>query len=262
MRVPGIRAAGVRWRLSSRTSAVAAALMAAGCAGSVGPPVYASASAVALTAGPSRSMVYLARTESGVIAIDLGWWGAERAVEQRLRDLGATATAVTDVFLTHSHRDHIGAWRLVRHARFHTVEAERPLLLGQRPHRGWIPRLAERVKRSAVPRSARLDVRPFARDTTYVFGRDTLYAFLVPGHTAGSAAYLFRGILFIGDAVTFTRWAGFGPARRGYSDDAAAASAALERLWERIPPGAVRHVCTAHAHCRAYGTAFLADVKR
>lgn len=41
---------------------------------------------------------------------------------------------------------------------------------------------------------------PFSKDTVFVFGRDTLHAFLVAGHTAGSTAYLFRGVLFVGDA--------------------------------------------------------------
>jgi glyoxylase-like metal-dependent hydrolase (beta-lactamase superfamily II) len=105
-------------------------------------------------------------------------------------------------------------------------------------------------------------VRTFATDTTFVLGADTLRAYVVPGHTAGSAVYLFRGVLFLGDAVTYSWWRGFAPARRGYSDDPRAAAANLARLWRRLPPGAVRHVCTAHARCAAFTAGFLGDVAR
>ena len=175
-------------------------------------------SAVALTGGPGTSMVYLARTGDSVIAIDLGWWRHHGPITAALRELEASPDQVTDVFLTHSHRDHIGAWRLVRRSRFHLAESEKPLLLGSRSHDAWVPRWAERVKPSGLPAPDDIDVRAFARDTTFVFERDTLYAFVVPGHTAGSTVYLFRGVLFLGDAATHTPWGGFGRARRGYSD--------------------------------------------
>jgi glyoxylase-like metal-dependent hydrolase (beta-lactamase superfamily II) len=207
-------------------------------------------------------MVYLARVPNGVIVIDLGWWGAERSVRRALHALRATAGDVTDVFVTHSHRDHVGAWRLVRHSRFHLAGAERSAFVGQRPHRGWVPRTFERLKQSEMPRPGDVDVRTFSRDTTFAFGNDTLYAYAVPGHTAGSAAYLFRGILFLGDAATYTRWGGFGPARRGYSDDAKVAARNLEALWARLPRSAVRLVCTAHAKCAALTPELLADIRR
>ena len=207
-------------------------------------------------------MVYLARVPSGVIAIDLGWWGAERSVHAALRGLGSSAEDVTDVFLTHSHRDHVGAWRLVRRSRFHVAAAERATFVGERAHRGWIPRTFEHLKRSGLPRRGEVDVRTFSRDTAFAFGRDTLRAYLVPGHTAGSVAYLFRGILFLGDAATYTRWGGFAPARRGYSDDAQTAARSLDALWARVPRDAVHSVCTAHAKCSALTPSLLADIKR
>jgi glyoxylase-like metal-dependent hydrolase (beta-lactamase superfamily II) len=110
-------------------------------------------------------------------------------------------------------------------------------------------------------------VHAFAADTTFVLGAgtgrpDTLRAYVVPGHTVGSAVYLFRGVLFLGDAATHTRRGGFAPARRGYSDDPRAAAASLAALWPRLPAGAVRVACTAHARCAAFTPAFLADVAR
>ena len=231
-----------------------------GCARAISPLVRAQTSAVALTGGPNTSMVYVARAGEHVVVIDLGWWGSSGAVEAALQQIDARPGDVTDVFLTHSHRDHIGAWRLVRGSRFHVADAERSLLLGERRHGGWIPRVAEYVKSSGLPRPQDLDVRTFSRDTTFLLGADTLYAFRVPGHTIGSTAYLFRGVLFLGDAVTQNFWSGFAPARRGFSDDADVAAVSLAALWNRLPDGAVRYACTAHAKCRAFSPDFLKDV--
>jgi glyoxylase-like metal-dependent hydrolase (beta-lactamase superfamily II) len=251
-----------RWASPGGVAIITTISALTGCSRATAPLVVPKQSVVALTGGPNTSMVYLARTANGVIAIDLGWWGSKRAVARALRQLDAAPSEVTDVFLTHSHRDHIGSWRLVRRSRFHVADAERPLLFGDRRHGGWIPRLAERIKPSGLPRPNEIDVQTFSGDTMFVVARDTLYAFLVPGHTAGSTVYLFRGVLFVGDAATHTPWGGFGPARRGYSDDRALGAASLAALWRRLPAGAVRYVCTAHARCRSYSEDFLRDVAR
>jgi len=253
-----------RFRVSHRVLVTALVVTGpAGCSRSLGPVISPGRSAVALSGGPNTSLAYLARTDrGGLIAIDLGWWGATGAVRRALAELGASPAEVTDVFLTHSHRDHIGAWRLVRGSRFHVATAERATLAGERQHRGWIPRMAERLVRSDLPRAGEVAVETFSRDTIFVFGADTVFAYLVPGHTAGSAVYRYRGILFLGDAVTHSHRGGFGPARRGYSDDAALAVRSLRALWPRLPAGAVQYVCTAHARCAAYSAAFERDVTR
>ena len=251
---------GRRVRRALRALLVAAAT--AGCHRAVAPLVVPGQSTVALTGGSNTSMIYLARTSAGILAIDLGWWGERRALDRALDSLGATTSDVRWVFLTHSHRDHVAAWPRLRHARVHVAAPEHPLLLGTADHGGWVPRWLERLKPSGLPRTGELEVRAFSQDTAFVIGADTLRAWLVPGHTAGSAVYLFRGILFLGDAVTWSRWGGFAPAKRGYSDDAKAAGEQLARLWPRLPSNAVRHVCTAHARCAPYTARFLEDVAR
>jgi glyoxylase-like metal-dependent hydrolase (beta-lactamase superfamily II) len=236
------------------------AIVVAGCGRAIAPLRVAGASTVALTSGPNTSMIYLARTAEGVLAIDLGWWGHERALDAALRELNATRRDVRHVFLTHSHRDHIGAWRSVRYARFHLADAEFSRLLGDSAHRAWIPRIADKLNDPELPRPGELAITTFTRDTAFVVGRDTMRAYLVAGHTAGTAVYLFRGVLFLGDAVTFSRFGGFAPAKRGFSDDRKAAIENLQDLWNRLPPGGVRYACTAHARCAPYSPHFLADV--
>lgn len=229
--------------------AAALATLSTACAPKVEPLISPGASAVLMTRG---SMTYLARTSAGVIAIDLGWSGDSAAVERGLKDLQAKPGDVTMVFLTHSHRDHIAAWPLVRRAQFFLGSAEVPLLFGEVAHGGWIPRTADRLGTPNLPRRGELAIQELVADTAIVIGADTLRAYAVPGHTAGSTAFLFRQILFLGDAVTHSTLGGFGPAKRGFTADRSTAIASLERLWERIPPGAARYACTAHADCAPY----------
>lgn len=212
------------------------------------------------TAGPNRSAIYLERVEGGIVVIDLGWWGAEDALEDGLRRMDATASDVVAVFLTHSHRDHVAAWRAVRHAPFHVAEPEADLLVGRDDHGGWIPRLAESVKGTDLPEDGDVSIHTFRTDTVFTFGRDTVRAFPVSGHTAGSAAYLVRGRLFAGDAISHTWLSGFRPALSGYSDDTEEARRSIASLRERLRPFTVTDACTAHFQCSAATDEFWADV--
>ncbi len=219
-------------------------------------------SAAVATAYPWNSMVYLARTDSGVVVIDLGWYGADRSLRRGLRRVGASPEEVVGVFLTHSHRDHIAGWRTVSHAPFHVSAAEVPLLEGGAHHPDLPSRTGERLAGNPAPWHGEVEVRAFTTDTAFAFGRDTVRAFPVPGHTAGSAAYLFRGVLFVGDAVAYSYLSGFRPAFGIFTDDPERSRASLASLWERVRPHAPLWVCTAHAKCARADSAFARKVIR
>ena len=231
----------------SRSFRLLSLVLGLGCTAS-SAPLHDPPRAVAVLTDPSGSMIYLARVESGVIALDLGWVAAGTGLRRGLAELNAEPDDVVAVFLTHSHRDHVAGWPLVRGASFHLAGPEVPRFLGSERHRGWVPRMAALLPEN-LPEAGEIAIEPFARDTAFAFGGDTLRAFLVSGHTAGSAAYLFRGILCVGDAMSWNPFRGLGSPMRIHSDDASEGRRSLESLWRRVEPFDVRWVCTAHAHC-------------
>lgn len=231
-----------------------------GCAWAVLADGETPTSRFVTTAGPNASMIFVARTTEGIVVVDLGWSDGEEALREGLEAIGGAPREVTHVFLTHGHRDHIAAWPAVRHARFHLGEAEIPYFHGEVPFGGWIPRWADAVVGEVYPARGELSVVPLRGDTVLVVGTDSIRAFAVPGHTPGSTAYLVRGTLFVGDAVSWTPFGGFRPAQWGFSDDTRRAAESLRELFERVRRLPVRQVCTAHARCAPFDDAFVEDV--
>ena len=214
------------------------------------------------TTWPSQSLVFAARTTEGVFMVDLGWTGAERSIRRGLADIGARPEDVTDVFVTHSHRDHIMGWRAVRNARFHVMADEVPLFHGEVVHADVPSRAARAVRGDAGPPRGEVNVHAFSRDTTFVLGADTIRAFVVPGHTPGSTAYLHKGVLFAGDAISRAYHTGYGPAMGVFTEDGDAAHDALVSLFERLEPYDVQWVCTAHGKCARPDDRFIRKVLR
>ena len=233
------------------------------CASRGPAPLEALPDAVSMTTGgANQSMIHATRTDTGILLVDLGWWGAEESLEKELARLGAEVEDVTDVLMTHAHRDHIRAWPLVSHATFHMAEAERDHFHGLSQAEAMVPRLADRLLPPERPKPGEVEVRSFAGDTTLVFGADTVRTFLVPGHTAGSAAYLIGDVLFVGDAVAHTLTGGPQPALALYSDDAALARESLHTLRARLRNLGLEPawICTAHARCEEGGEGFWTQV--
>lgn len=241
---------------------LAGAAFVAGCAART-PAVTPADTSVRITAPtPDRSMIHLQRVTGGFIVVDLGFIDAERLLREQLAAAGGGPEDVVAVLLTHSHRDHIAAWRLVRHAPFYIGAAEVDRFFGREEHDGWIPRLADRALGTAGPAPGDVEVRPIAHDTTLVFGADSVHAFIMPGHTAGSMAYLVNGMLLTGDALYRSYVGDFRPAMAGYSDDTRQARRSVVALFARLESFRVDSVCTAHGRCAAYDDALRRRVLR
>lgn len=207
-------------------------------------------SAAATTNGRTASLIYAARTGAGMVVVDLGWSGAGRALDRALGELGAERRDVAAVLLTHSHRDHLGAWRALRSVPFYVGAAEVPLLFGERAHGGWAARAADWLLAPRLPHRGELRVVPVAGDTVLVFGADTVRGFATPGHTAGSMAWLVRDVLFVGDAASADARTGrLRGARVRYAESVARSRWSLARVRGAVAPFHLRLLCTAHARC-------------
>ena len=241
---------------------LASGLWAAGCTKDLQLIQDAPRAVAATTTGPWASMIYVARTDSGVIAIDLGWTGSEEVLPRLLRAIDATPSDVRFVFLTHAHRDHIAAWPLVRQARFILGAAEASVFTGTGNYTGWAVKMSDEWNEYPRPKPGELSLGTIAADTAIALGRDTVFAFPVPGHTPGSTAYLFRGIFFGGDAINWRPGSGFQGARPEFSDSVAQSRESLRALWHRLPARRVRIMCTAHGKCAAADSALRERVLR
>ena len=251
----------LRFPFRSGLAIAAAALLASCTLGLERVRQPGRATAVATT-GPWASMIYLARTDSGVIAVDLGWLGAEKALAQGLKELDATPDDVVAVFLTHGHRDHVHGWPAVRRATFYVATPEVPRLTGEESPRAWLPRLVDRLSAPPLPKPGDLRIVAFSRDTAVVVGSDTVRLYLVPGHTPGSAAFVLRRTLFGGDALARTPLYGFRAAKPQYSEDVERSKGSVRWLFARIEPLGVHTACTAHAKCARFDDEFRRAVLR
>ena len=241
-----------------------AALLSLACTRDMQLLPSAPRAAATTTAGPWASMIFAARTDSGVFLIDLGWGDAADGVRSVLGQIGANPSDVRWAFITHAHRDHIAGWTHVPQATFVLGRDEVPLFTGTASYKGLVPRLADNLNGYRRPTRSEVTVLAVGGDTLFAFGRDTLRAYAVPGHTPGSTAYLFRETLFVGDAANWGVVRGFRGALTMYSDSVALSRASMRSLLARLDSSGVpwRTLCTAHGKCSVADSSLRARITR
>jgi glyoxylase-like metal-dependent hydrolase (beta-lactamase superfamily II) len=201
---------------------------------------------------------YLIEGPDGLILIDAGVPAHLEQLRGLLAGLGRSLADVRAVLLTHGHLDHTGLAHTLQEAGaviwIHERDAAilhdgpRSATRHAKPERSMLPYLLRRPSSLALPLQlarAGAFTAP-AVQNAQVFDADQVLedvpgapqAVVLPGHTPGSAAYLFadRGLLFTGDAlVTEDGLSGHtGPTivSRCFTHDSRAALAALDRLDE------------------------------
>ena len=159
------------------------------------------------------------------------------------RQLGPEA--VSAIFLTHGHPDHIGAVPLFPKAQVMALDAEAPLVEGRAGARGPVTRLFP-------VRSTGITVTRHLNDGDVVtIGDVPVRVYAVPGHTAGSAAYVADGVLFLGDSAD----GGSDGALKGapwiFSDSQPDNRASLARLEQRLVSDGVKVTAMVPSHSGA-----------
>jgi hydroxyacylglutathione hydrolase len=167
--------------------------------------------------------------------------GKALLAELARRKLGPDA--VTTVLLTHGHGDHMAGIHVLPSAAVYALAADVDLAEGRTGGHGTLTRFMP-VKPTGVKVT-----RALTDGEVLTLGSRKVRVFAVPGHTAGSAAYLVDGVLFLGDSAGASKDGKILPAPAAFSDDPAQNRASLKALADRLKPEAadVKFLVPAHS---------------
>jgi hydroxyacylglutathione hydrolase len=178
-----------------------------------------------------------------VALVDTGQDSSGEVIKRELARRQLQPGSVAAILVTHGHPDHIGALGQFPEARVMALEAEVPLVEGRAGAKGPVPRLFPVSPTGVTVDQVLHDGEVVMLDTLPV----RVYA--VPGHTAGSAAYLVNGALFIGDSGDIASDGRLQGSPWIFSDSQADNRASLVRLEQRlVSDGAnVRVIIPSHS---------------
>ena len=129
-----------------------------------------------------------------VALIDAGNDAEGKAILAELSRRGLGKEAVLAILLTHGHSDHLAGAHLFPAATIYALDGDVALAEGRQGAHGPLTRMFP-----AKPTG--LHVQPLQGGAITTVGAKTIRVYAVPGHTAGSAAYLVSGVLFVGDSA-------------------------------------------------------------
>ncbi|HEY4015266.1 MAG TPA: MBL fold metallo-hydrolase [Polyangiaceae bacterium] len=160
-----------------------------------------------------------------VALVDAGKDKSGEALLGALARRNLTPASVAAIFLTHGHPDHTAGCKLFPSAEVYAMDSEVSLI-------GDAAKVTHPLKDGEVATVSDLRVE----------------AFSVPGHTPGSAVYLARGVLFLGDSAGASKKDDMMKAVRLFSKDSALNVASLKALAARLAPREAEIKAMAFGH--------------
>jgi glyoxylase-like metal-dependent hydrolase (beta-lactamase superfamily II) len=181
-------------------------------------------------------------TENTVALIDAGNDKAGTAILAELSRRKLGPDAVTAILITHGHPDHTGAISLFPKAEVMSLEREAAMIEGREGAHGPLTRLFP-----VSPTGVKV-AHPLKDGETVTLGQTQIRVFAIPGHTAGSAAYLVNEVLLVGDAADIGRSGEIQGAPWVFSDSQSQDRESLVALEKRLAGDKLPVKAIAFAH--------------
>ena len=189
-----------------------------------------------------------------VALVDAGNDGQAKSILTALARRGSGADAVKAILLTHGDRDHTAGVAAFPQAMVMALQDDIPLTEG-RELRGFF-----KLFGSPHPNGIKV-TRPLHGGDSLTLGNLVVRVFAVPGHTKGSAAFLMRGALFLGDSADATKNGKLAAGRWLFTENPAQNRASLRQLAQQIEPwgGEVKAIACAHSGMLTNGLGPLSE---
>ena len=176
-----------------------------------------------------------------VVLVDAGMDKSAGPILKELARRGLKATSVEAILLTHGHSDHTGGALAFPQAMICALEADVALAEGKAGSPSPMGCLA-----GAKPTGIKVG-KVLHDGQTLKIGNLVVKVFSVPGHTRGSAAYLARGVLFMGDSADSLKKGGMMGAKWLFSESQKLNHEALKTLAARLKKAGVKAMVFAHS---------------
>jgi glyoxylase-like metal-dependent hydrolase (beta-lactamase superfamily II) len=198
------------------------------------------------------SYAYAAKVGKKVILFDAGADPAGAPIDALLGWLHASRSDVTDVFATHGHGDHTAGASTLGKVRLRVGAGDLALAEKKVPPEA----LAGKALTLAMSYPAVTATDPLTGAATIDVGEGAdakkVKAFPIPGHTPGSYAFLYDGVLFVGDAMIFKQGR-LDPAIKMFDAHPDQNKAAIRALQKQVENEEIDIICTGHGGCTPKG---------
>lgn len=198
------------------------------------------------------SYAYAAKVGKKVILFDAGADPAGAPIDALLGWLHASRSDITDVFATHGHGDHTAGASTLGKVKLRIGAGDLALAEKKVPPEA----LAGKALTAAMSYPAVTATDPLTGAATIDVGEGAdakkVKAFPIPGHTPGSYAFLYDGVLFVGDAMIFKQGR-LDPAIKMFDAHPDENKASIRALQKQVENEEIDIICTGHGGCTPKG---------